>query len=467
MTQRCIIWFRQDLRLSDNPALAKACNLGEIIPLYIIDNQHPYPAGEASDAWLSQSLKDLNRHLNNHLLILKGDPKKIIPKLMKEENCSTIFWNRCYTPYARQRDSDLKQLLKDHKLDAHSFQASLLWEPWTIKNQQGSHYKVFTPYYKRGCLQASLPNLPLKKPDIHYAQRIKSYTNATIKIGTENKDWIKPMLANWAIGEAAAHKRLDTFIKNDLNNYQQGRDFPASNHVSKLSPYLHFGEISPNQIFHSMHALHLPEEVTECFLRELGWREFSYYLLYYYPNLTQKNLKKQFDYFPWLNDPEHLQAWQRGLTGYTLVDAGMRELWQTGFMHNRVRMVVASFLIKNLMIDWRLGEAWFWDCLVDADWASNSASWQWVAGSGADAAPFFRIFNPVTQSKRFDPDGAYIRQYIPELKNLDNKYIHDPSSAPPLVLKQAGITLGNTYPKAIVDLKSTRLRALDAYKNIK
>lgn len=467
MTTKSIVWFRHDLRLRDNPALTAACELGSIIPIYIIDVHHPYPAGEASNAWLQESLSSLNKQLDNQLLIFKGNPIEIIPKLMTNEACTHIHWNRCYTPYAIQRDSELKKLLKTTGKQVESYQASVLWEPWTIKNQQGLHYKVFTPYYKKGCLQASAPKRPLKKPSIQYAQLKQSYKNANMDIDTAKYGWIAPMLSHWHIGEAAAQQQLKRFINEHLNFYSHGRDYPAANHISHLSPYLHFGEISPQQIYYAILDLDLPEELTEAFLRELAWREFSYYLLYYYPDLAKKNLKNNFDNFPWVKNKRHLQAWQKGQTGFPLIDAGMRELWQTGFMHNRVRMVVASFLIKNLLIDWREGEAWFWDCLVDADWASNSASWQWVAGSGADAAPFFRIFNPVTQSEKFDPEGEYIRKYVPELATLDNKALHDPSSAQPLKLKQAGIVLGRDYPKAIVDLKATRQRALDAYSTIK
>jgi len=467
MPTKNIIWFRNDLRLTDNPALTEACKSGQIIPIYIIDESDTYPAGKASNAWLQQSLTDLNKVLNNHLLILKGQPLDIISKLIKNEGCTSVYWNRCYTPYAIKRDKHIQKTLTKQGIDIFSFQASILWEPWTIKNQQGSHYKVFTPYYKKGCLQATDPRTPLKKPKITFVQLKKKYPIDKIVINTEKYDWTKKLLQQWSIGETGAKKRLTAFIKNDLHNYSQGRDFPALEHISKISPYLHFGEISPNQIYYAIKQLDYSDHETEAFLRELAWREFSYYLLYFYPNLATKNLKTNFDHFPWKNNKKHLIAWQQGMTGYPLIDAGMRELWQTGFMHNRVRMVVASFLIKNLMIDWRKGEAWFWDCLFDADWASNSASWQWVAGSGADAAPFFRIFNPVTQSKKFDPEGVYIRKYVPELAKLDNKSIHDPSSATPIALQQAGITLGKTYPKAIIDLKSTRQRALEAYQTIK
>ena len=464
MSTKNLVWFRHDLRLADNPALYEACQLGEIIPLYIFDDTNPCPNGQASHAFLLESLKHLDQSLDHHLLIFKGDPKIIIPKLMQDEGCSAIFWNRCYTPHAIARDAELKKNLTANAMSAHSFQASLLWEPWTIKNQQGEHYKVFTPYYKKGCLQAPTPRAPLAKPTIHYAKTRNHATWDLQKSLNDSHPWITSMLSHWQIGENAAQQHLHFFIENNLQNYALGRDLPALEATSRLSPYLHAGQLSPNQIFHAIHDLHLPDQQTEAFLRELGWREFSYYLLYYFPNLPTHNYKSSFDAFPWINQQDDLVAWQKGLTGYPLVDAGMRELWLTGTMHNRVRMITASFLIKNLLIDWRLGQDWFWQCLVDADLASNSASWQWVAGSGADAAPFFRIFNPVTQSKKFDSEGEYIRRFIPELKNLDNPFIHDPSNAPSLVLKAAHIVLGKDYPKAIVDLKSTHARALQSYK---
>lgn len=464
MSTKNLVWFRHDLRLADNPALYEACRLGAIIPIYIFDDTNPYPNGQASHAFLLESLKHLDESLDHHLLIFKGNPITIIPKLMQEEGSSAIFWNRCYTPHAIARDAELKKNLAAKAMSAHSFQASLLWEPWTIKNQQGEPYKVFTPYYKKGCMQATTPRTPLKKPTISYAPLLHSYPSHPHLVTDNKQHWIEPMLSHWQIGEDAAHQHLHFFIENNLQNYALGRDLPALKATSRLSPYLHAGQLSPNQIFHAIHDLHLPDQQTEAFLRELGWREFSYYLLYYFPNLPTHNYKPSFDGFPWLNDPAHLTAWQKGLTGYPLVDAGMRQLWQTGSMHNRVRMITASFLIKNLLIDWRLGQDWFWQCLVDADLASNSASWQWVAGSGADAAPFFRIFNPVTQSKKFDAEGEYIRHFIPELKNLDNNSIHDPSNAPALALKAAHIILGKDYPKAIVDLKSTHARALQSYK---
>jgi deoxyribodipyrimidine photo-lyase len=306
--------------------------------------------------------------------------------------------------------------------------------------------------------------MPLPKPIISYA-KTTTHDHCKILITQNNSHpWASKLLSHWEVGEQAAQKRLTFFIENQIQTYSLGRDYPSLHSTSRLSPYLHCGQLSPNQIFHAIHSMHLPEAQTEVFLRELGWREFSYYLLYHFPDLPEKNYKKSFDAFPWANESHQLNAWKSGKTGYPLIDAGMRELWQTGSMHNRVRMVTASFLIKNLRIDWRIGQAWFWNCLVDADLASNSASWQWVAGSGADAAPFFRIFNPVTQSKKFDADGNYIRHYIPELAKLDSKHIHDPSNAPSAILKQANVILNQNYPKAIVDLKATHAKALHIYQ---
>jgi deoxyribodipyrimidine photo-lyase len=278
--------------------------------------------------------------------------------------------------------------------------------------------------------------------------------------------WHKKIIDQWPIGEQGAQKKLQTFLRKGLENYQDGRDYPSLSSTSKLSPYLHFGEISPNQAWHAVRS-HGENENVEHFCRELGWREFSYHLLYHNKDLPKKNLQKKFNFFPWRFDENDLNKWQKGKTGIPIVDAGMRELWQTGYMHNRVRMIVGSFLVKNLRIHWHYGERWFWDCLVDADLANNSASWQWIAGCGADPVPYFRIFNPVTQGKKFDPKGLYTRQYVPELKKITNEYLFNPWEAPHNILKSAGVDLGSNYPNPIVDLKKSRKDALTAFQSLK
>jgi deoxyribodipyrimidine photo-lyase len=356
-------------------------------------------------------------------------------------------------------------------LAVHSHNGALLWEPWQVRKSDGTPYQVFTPYYRRGCLGSTPPRAPLPAP----ASLTLHWSAAAGQAGIDalallpQIPWDGTMKATWHIGEAAALQRLQAFMAQGLAGYKEGRNFPQRPNVSRLSPHLHFGEVSPHQVWQAAQRAGLEQGVEEdldCFQSELGWREFSHALLYDHPDLSETPLQRRFAHFPWQDDPALLRAWQRGMTGYPLVDAGMRELWQTGYMHNRVRMVVGSFLVKNLLTHWRHGEDWFWDCLVDADLAANSASWQWIAGCGADAAPYFRVFNPVTQSERFDPQGAYIRRYVPELAALPDKYLHDPASAPSQVLAAAGVTLGLHYPHPVVDLKASRERALAAFKQL-
>ena len=468
MEKISIIWFRQDLRLADNPALFEACKSNKILPIYIYDdkNQGEFEIGEAKKVWLHHSLSSLNEDLSNNLSFFKGSPKTIIEELIVEFKIENVFWNRCYQPWQIKRDQQIKEFLNNKDINCESFNGSLLWEPWKVLKNDGTPFKVFTPYYKNGCLVNIEPRKPLDKPTLPKMVKSNKSSNINGLNLLPSLKWNSTIEEVWSFGEKKANEKLDYFLENGLNNYKKGRDFPASDFVSKLSPHLHHGEISPNQAWH---AAKNKSESDDCyhFCSELGWREFSYYLLYHFPDLPNKNLQKKFDNFQWDKNKVLLEAWQKGQTGYPIIDAGMRQLYKTGWMHNRVRMIVGSFLVKNLLLHWHHGRDWFWDCLVDADLASNSAGWQWIAGCGADAAPYFRIFNPITQSQKFDPEGEYIREFVPEIKNLPNKFLFEPYEAPEGILKTHGIKLGETYPYPIVNLKESRLKALDTFALLK
>ena len=468
-----IHWFRQDLRLSDNPALDSAAQYETLIPIYILDevNCGEFKMGAASKWWLHQSLTKLNESLDGKLLVYQGNPHEILNKLIEEQEVSYVTWNRCYEPWRIDRDKEIKRNFEDKNVAVESFSASLLWEPWTISKDDGTPYRVFTPFYKKGCLNSEEPRLPAGKVDLSnlYSEDLSSDSITDLNLLPTIK-WYKSFEEEWNPGEIGAEQNLNSFLDSGLLNYKEGRNFPSQEFVSRLSPHLHFGEISPNEVWYrakTKEGISGIEKSLAHFHSELGWREFSYYLLYHFPDLPNKNFQEKFDIFPWQENEEFLALWQKGNTGYPIVDAGMRELWQTGYMHNRLRMIVGSFLVKNLLIDWRFGERWFWDCLVDADLASNSASWQWVAGSGADAAPYFRIFNPITQGLKFDPEGEYTKKYVPELRDLPNKYLFSPWEAPENILADAGIELGKNYPKPMVDLKLSRETALEAFATTK
>ncbi len=468
-----IVWFRQDLRLFDNPALSGAANTGApILPVYVLDDASAgeWAMGAASRWWLHESLKSLNKDLDGGLHLLQGKADVLIPQLAGKVNASGIYWNRCYEPWAIARDTIIKQQLIADGYDAQSFNGSLLFEPPFISKADGTPYKVFTPFYRKGCLAGGpAPRQVVDKPKKLRLHKLETGIELATLGLLPGIHWYDEMAHTWSPGERGAQARLDTFLEQGIQNYKSGRDRPDQEFVSRLSPHLHFGEISPHQVWHDAKALEGDSTIAtdiDHFLSELGWREFSHYLLYHWPELPRDNLQKKFDQFPWRDDAKALTAWQRGQTGYPIVDAGMRELWRTGYMHNRVRMIVGSFLVKNLLLHWHHGEDWFWDTLVDADLANNSASWQWIAGCGADAAPYFRIFNPVTQGQKFDPDGAYVRRYVPELAELPNKYLHNPWEAPADVLRDAGVRLDDNYPAPIVDLKASRERALAVFKSL-
>lgn len=467
-----LVWFRQDLRIKDNPALQAAVDAGAIVPVYIKDiTIHPdEQPGGAANWWLHHSLNALNNKLNGHLQVFEGDPRTILPELVSAFNAKAVFWNRCYEPAAIERDTVIKHALKEAGCVVSSFNASLLWEPMSIRKQDGGVYKVFTPYYRKGCLQATSPRYPIAAPETITFANVSSIGLAIDSLNLlPTLDWASEFYDHWQPGEEGAAAQLSEFISNAAKGYEDQRNIPSVKGTSHLSPHLHFGEISPNQVWYALNdAFNQPDNThLDCFLSELGWREFSYYLLYHFPTLPTDNFNPQFNHFRWRDDETGFKAWCKGQTGIPIVDAGMRELWQTGYMHNRVRMIVGSFLVKNLLIDWRKGERWFWDCLLDADRASNAASWQWVAGSGADAAPYFRIFNPVLQGEKFDKQGEYVKTYCPELAKIPDKYIHKPWEAPPNIMAYAGVILGKNYPKPIVDLKASRQRALDAFADTK
>lgn len=469
--KKILYWFRQDLRLSDNPALYEAAKSGQLLLIFILDdvNAGQFALGGASKWWLHHSLTSLNKSLDGSLHFYKGNPADIISKLVKEHSINEVYWNRCYEPWQTERDTAIKQLLKDKGIQVNSYNGSLLWEPWDITKDDNTTYRVFTPYYKKCYTDGPRPRVPLSSPDnISFlsADNNSSVNDLELIVGAK---WADKFTSVWDIGEQAALDKFNEFRANGISDYKQGRNFPAKLNVSRLSPYLRFGEISPNYVWYNIqdNADSIADPNIDHFRSELGWREFSYYLLFHNPQMPKQNLKPSFDKFAWEKNLDNLEKWQQGMTGIPIVDAGMRELWQTGYMHNRVRMIVASFLIKNLLIDWKHGERWFWDCLVDADLANNSASWQWVAGSGCDAAPFFRIFNPVTQGQKFDPDGEYTKRFVPELKKLDPKYLFNPWEASSAELYLADIKLGTTYPKPIIDLKDSRARALEIYNSIK
>ena len=467
-----INWFRQDLRLDDNPSLHHASKFNiPILNIFILDeiNCGKKKFGRASKYFLYHSLKNLDNLLNYKLSLFKGCAIEVFRKLEKKYDIKGVSWNRCYEPWQIIRDTKIKSFLSEQKINTKTFNGSLLWEPWNILKSDSTPYKVFTPFYKRGCLNHSTPREPLPRPILINIKDDDSVELSELNL-LEKSKWYKKLDILWNINEKGLEEKVENFFNKGIKNYRDGRNFPSKKYVSRLSPFLRWGLVSPNFLWHKCKHFDSSDNISnnvDVFKSELGWREFSYYLLYHFKELPRKNLQGKFDKFPWLINKDYLNKWKLGLTGYPIVDAGMRELWKTGYMHNRLRMIVGSFLVKNLLIDWRKGEEWFWDCLLDADLASNSASWQWVAGTGADAAPYFRIFNPITQGEKFDEEGSYTKKYVPELKNLSPKYLFKPWLAPQEVLEKNGIELGKNYPYPIVDIKISRTKALEAFSSIK
>lgn len=462
-TKKVIFWFRQDLRLSDNPALFEAAKAGHVLPIYIFDTdpKNPRPLGEASKWWLRHSLESLQKQ-GVPLLIQRGKPLDVLRKLSETLSIEDVYWNRTYTPYDIERDKEIKLSLDG----CRSFNGSLLHEPWTVSNLQGSYYRVFTPFWKK-CLTLETREV-LEKPLINYITELDTeIKNIPLNESLPQPHWTSKFEHHWEPGEQGAQKALSCFIDKKLNGYKINRDIPSLNNTSHLSPHLHFGSISPHQVWKETQNVKTsnPNDLYT-FHSELGWREFCTSLLYHAPHVCQHPFQEKFKHLPWVKESSFLKQWQQGQTGYPIIDAGMRELWETGYMHNRVRMIVASFLTKNCLIHWRTGEDHFWDTLVDADLASNVLNWQWVAGCGADASPYFRIFNPVTQSKKFDPDGTYIRHWVPELKNLSNKQIHTPWTLSLEQQKNLSCLMGHNYPLPLLDLDESRRKALEAYKEL-
>ncbi len=475
-----LVWFRQDLRLTDNPALSAAAEPGApVVPVYVLDDATPgrWAPGGAARWWLHHSLAALAgglERLGTRLVLRRGRAEDVLPALAEETGAARIVWNRCYEPWAIARDTRLKTALKDRGHHADSFNAALLFEPWTVQTKAGEPFKVYTPFWKacraRADIGSPLP-APQRLPAPHAWPAGDALDDWNLLPTTP--DWAGGLRETWRPGEAGAHDRLAAFLDARLGRYKDDRNRPDRDGTSSLSPHLHRGEIGPRQVWaavqHRLDAGDLTgrEAQAETFLKELVWREFSYHLLYHFPHLPEAPLNERFSDFPWAEDRHRLEVWQKGRTGYPIVDAGMRQLWHTGWMHNRVRMIVASFLVKDLLQPWQAGEAWFWDTLVDADLANNSASWQWVAGCGADAAPYFRVFNPILQGRKFDPDGDYVRRWVPELRGLAADHIHEPWAAPAAALADAGVRLGDTYPEPMIDHKAARREALSAFEQVK
>jgi len=475
-----IVWFRHDLRLADNPALHTAIQRGSaVIPLFIHapEEETPWQPGGASRWWFHQSLCALDvrlRELGSRLVIRRGPTLETLHALVKETGAAAVFWNRRYEPAVTARNATVKASLRNAGCEVESFNAALLHEPWTIQNQSGKPFQVFTPFW-RHCLARPDPSEPLPAPKNLPALSKWPRSLPLDELELEPKiNWAGGLRTAWQPGEADAAASLSRFLTKAFDDYADQRNRPDVAGTSRLSAHLHFGEISPRQVWHGLRRMAakrgLPVEQwrSSQFLAEVGWREFAHHLLYHFPHTPTEPLRADFKKFTWRKDAAWLYAWQKGRTGYPIVDAGMRELWTTGWMHNRVRMIVASFLVKDLLISWQEGARWFWDTLVDADLAQNTLGWQWTAGCGADAAPYFRVFNPISQGEKFDPHGDYVRKWCPELAKLPDNWLHRPHETPAKILAAAGgIRLGRTYPEPIVSHAIAREVALEAFARIK
>lgn len=473
-----IVWFRSDLRLADNDALAAAVNRGgPVIPVFIWapEEEGAWAPGAASRWWLHQSLAGLQDALKaagSQLVIRRGRSSSALLELARETQAGAVFWNRRYEPDIVKRDDSVANELRAEGLEIGVSEAGLLTDPILVKNKSGKPFQVFTPFWK-SCLATLDPPATLPSPRSLMAVSNDIPSPKLSELGLEPRiNWTEGIAAAWRPGEAGAREALKKFCVTELSNYRFSRDRPDTAGTSRLSPHLHFGEITARQVWHALRRRYGSQSAgtnawkSSQFVAELGWREFAYHLLCHYPDTPTRPLRPQFEEFPWRQSPDFLRAWQLGRTGYPIVDAGMRQLWATGWMHNRVRMIVASFLVKDLLIPWQEGARWFWDTLVDADLASNTLGWQWTAGCGADAAPFFRIFNPVSQGEKFDPAGDYVSRWVPELRGLTPEWIHQPWQAPAELLRQARIELGRDYPMPVVEHATARSHALDAFEKL-
>jgi len=474
-----LVWFRQDLRLTDNPALTAAMKIrGMVIPVFIWSpvEEGSWPSGGASKWWLHQSLMALEASLRNtgsRLIVRRGPTLPALRQLCEETGAKAVFWSRRYEPAVITRDSSIKEALRKDGIEAESFNGALLHEPWTVQNQSGRPFQVFTPFW-RHCLGKADPDSPLPAPKMIPSPKQWPKSLLLAELELEPKiNWAEGMCAAWSPGETGAQENLKRFVASAFDRYSEQRNRPDLVGTSRLSPHLHFGEISPRQIWHEVSRASERRKLTVAawrnsqFLAEVGWREFAHHLLYHFPKTPTEPLREEWKSFSCRRDAKWLRAWQRGQTGFPIVDAGMRELWATGWMHNRVRMIVASFLVKDLLLPWQDGAKWFWDTLVDADLAQNTLGWQWTAGCGADAAPYFRVFNPQSQGEKFDPNGDYVRRWCPELAKLPTEYIHAPDKAPVDVCAQAGVKLGMNYPEPIVSHAIAREVALEAYAKLR
>ena len=476
-----IVWLRLDLRLADNPALTAAVEAGApLLPLYILDDVTlgRWRLGGASRWWLHGSLAALDKDLRQRggrLCVRKGSAPAVLEALLAETSAAAVHVARGYEPWEAEFEHSVTALCNAHGAEYRSFGGRLLFEPEAVRTGAGKPYRVFTPF-RKACLTTGAPGAPLPVPELTRFAEAESDPLDSLGLLPVRPDWAGGLLQTWQPGEAAALTRLESFIERHLVRYAEDRSRLNLDATSRLSPHLHFGEISPGQVWHAVSAAASRSGAraergvgggAEAYLRELIWRDFSYHLMSHFPAMISEPLRPDFANFPWRDDAHALAAWKQGSTGYPIVDAAMRELWHTGFMPNRARMIVASFLVKHLLLPWQVGAEWFLDTLVDADLANNSASWQWVAGSGTDAAPYFRIFNPVLQGQKFDPDGAYVRRWVPELSGLSAPHIHAPWHAPKLALAAARVTLGKSYPLPIVEHGAARARALAALATLR
>jgi deoxyribodipyrimidine photo-lyase len=464
-----IVWFRQDLRLLDNPALTAALRGADyIVPLYVLpDGPAGASIGGAARWWLHHSLAALRAALKEKaatLCLRRGNPAEIVAAVAAEAKAATVHVNICSEPHWRDIDDSLGELLRNESRRLERHRAATLFDPDEIRTKTGGIYGMYTPF-ANAVRAMRPPRQPLKTPERipTPTQQPRCDTLDSWKLLPTQPDWSAGLRDTWTPGEDHARERGRQFLRGAVRQYDTGRNLPGQDLTSMLSPHLHWGEISAPTLWHALHRKPLTD-AENVYAAELIWRDFSNYLLWHKPHLPTAPLRAEFENLRWRNDRKGLHAWQRGQTGIPIVDAGMRQLWHTGWMHNRVRMIVASFLVKHLLIDWRQGADWFMDTLVDADLAANSANWQWVAGTGIDSQPFFRVFNPVSQGEKFDGDGAYVRLYVPELARLPDKYLHAPWTAPDAALREASVTLGKTYPRPLIDLAEGRARALETWK---